>query len=75
LFENGSQVELRVRQVLVAAVQQLPSGGEDRRVALAGLYDPTDEDRGNFALDKFKEIKTAEVRRATADKIARLAGE
>ena len=50
LFENCGQVELRVRQVLVTAVQKLPPGEEARRVALAGLYDPTDEDRGKFCL-------------------------
>jgi hypothetical protein len=75
LFENCGQVELRVRQVLVAAVQKLPPGEEDRRVVLAGLYDPTDEDRGSFALEKFREIKTAKVRGAIAGKIAQLAGE
>ena len=75
LFENGGQVELRVRQVLVTAVQKLPPGEEDRRIALAGLYDPTDEDRGSLAFDKFKEIKTAEVRKAIAFKIAHSAAE
>lgn len=75
LFENCGQVELRVRQVLVTAVQKLPPGEEDRRAALAGLYDPTDEDRGNSAFEKFKEIKTAEVRKAIAAKIATLAGD
>ncbi len=74
LFENCGQVELRVRQVLVRAVQNLPSGEEDRRVALAGLFDPTDEDRGDFALEKFREIKTAEVRKAIAAKIGQLPG-
>jgi hypothetical protein len=61
--------------VLVTAVQKLPPGEEDRRVALARLYDPTDEDRGSFALDKFREIKTAEIRKAIAAKIANLAGD
>jgi hypothetical protein len=75
LFENCDQVERRVRQVLVTAVQKLPPREEDRRVALAGLYDPTDEDRGNFAFDKFREIKTTEVRKTIAAKIARLTGE
>jgi hypothetical protein len=75
LFQNCGQVELRVRQVLVAAVQNLPPGEEDRRVTLAGLYDPTDDDRGNSAFEKFREIKTTEVRKAIAAKIARLAGE
>jgi hypothetical protein len=75
LIENCGQVELRARQVLVTAVQKLPPGEEDRRVALAGLYDPTDEDRGSFAFEKFREIKTAEVRKAIAAKIADLAEE
>jgi hypothetical protein len=75
LFENCDQVERRVRQVLVTAVQKLPPGEADRRAALAGLYDPTDEDRGNFAFDKFREIKTAEVRKAIAAKIERSVGE
>jgi hypothetical protein len=74
LLENCGQIELRVRQVLVTAVQQLPPGEEDRRIALVRLYDPTDEDRGSVAFERFREIKTGEVRRATADKIARLAG-
>jgi hypothetical protein len=74
LLENCGQIELRVRQVLVTAVQQLPPGEEDRRLALVKLYDPTDEDRGSVAFEKFREIKTPQVRRATADKIARLAG-
>jgi len=47
LFDKCDQVELRLRQVLVTAVQKLPPGEEDRRVALAELYDPTDEDRGS----------------------------
>jgi hypothetical protein len=75
LFENWGQVEFRVRQALATAVQRLPPGEEDRRVALVELYDPTDEDRGNVAFQKFKEIKTAKVRRATAAKIAQIAVE
>ena len=75
LLENCRQIELRVRNVLVTAVQKLPPGEEDRRAVLAGLYDPSDEDRGSFAFEKFREIKTAEVRKAIAAKIAQLAGE
>jgi hypothetical protein len=75
LLENCGQVELRVRQILFTAVQKLPPGEKDRRVALAGLYDLTDEDRGSFAWEKFREIKTAEVRKKVATKIAQLAGE
>jgi hypothetical protein len=64
-----------VRQVLVAAVQNLPADEEQHRRALAAIYDPTDEDRGNAAFDKFHEIKTTDVRKAIAGKIARFAGE
>jgi hypothetical protein len=74
LLEYCGQVELRVRQVLLTAVQKLPHGEEDRRVALAGLYDPTDEDRGSFAVEKFREIKGSDVRKTIAAKIAQLAG-
>jgi hypothetical protein len=75
LSENCRELELRLRQVLVAAVRTVPPGEEDRRVALAGLYDPTDEDRGSFAVEKFREIKTPGVRKAIAAKIAELAGQ
>jgi len=75
LFESCSEVELRVRQILVAAVQGLPSGEDNRRVALAGLYDPTDEDRGTSAFERFREIKTVAVRKDIAGKIAHLASE
>lgn len=75
LFEHCGQVELRVRQVLRIAVQKLPLGENDRRLALAGLYDLTDADRGDSAFEKFKEIKTAEVRKTIATRIAQLAGE
>jgi hypothetical protein len=75
LVQNYDKIELRVRQILVAAVHNLPAGEEDRRAALAGLYDPTDEDRGSLAFEKFREIRTAEVRKAIATRITRLAGE
>jgi hypothetical protein len=74
LFDNCEQVELRVRQVIVAAVQNLPPREEDRRAALARLYDPPDEDRGRYAFEKFREIKTGSVREEIAAKIARLIG-
>jgi hypothetical protein len=74
LFENSVQLELRVRELLLTAVQKLPPGEVDRRRGLAGLYDPTDEDRAGFALEKFREVKNAEVRKALAAKIAELAG-
>lgn len=72
LFDNCGQVELVVRRVLTAAVQALPPQEDDRRAFLAGLHDPTDEDRGNFVLDKFREIKTDAVRKTVAGKIAQL---
>lgn len=75
LFQNCGQVEVRVRQVLVTAVQKLPPREAERRLILAGLYDPADEDRGSFAVEKFREIKSAEVRKAIAVKIANLAEE
>lgn len=74
LFENCGSIELRVRQVLTAAVQQLPAGEEERRVFLAGLYDPTDEDRGDYVVAKFGEVKALKVRKAVAAKIARSGG-
>ncbi len=74
LDANCVQLELLVRQILVAAVQNLPRGEEDRTAALAGLYDLTDEDRGRRAFERFKEIKTAEVRKAIVAKIALLDG-
>lgn len=73
LIENCGQIELRVRQVLVAAVRTVPTDEGERRTMLAALYDPADEDRGIFVFDKFSEIRTAEVRTAIAAKIARLA--
>jgi hypothetical protein len=75
LLENCGQVELRVRQLLVTAVQKIPAGEQDRLAALAGLYDLTDADRGNFAFEKFRDIKTADVRKTIAARIAQLAGE
>ena len=69
LFENCRQIELRVRQILVKAVQTLPPEPEGRGRTLAALYDPTDEDRGNIVLDKFREIKDPAVRKALAAKI------
>lgn len=72
LLENCGLLEVRVRQVLVTAVQKLPAVEDGRRLVLAGLYDPADEDRGSFAFEKFREIKSAEVRKAIAAKIAQL---
>jgi hypothetical protein len=74
LIENCGQLELRVRQILVAAVQLIPASDEERRTMLAALYDPTDQDRGEFVLQKFQEIRTEGVRKAIATKIGRLTG-
>jgi hypothetical protein len=74
LLKNCAQLELRVRQILVTAVQTLPPGDDERRAALSAIYEPTDDDRGEFALQKFQEIKSADVRRSTAARIARIAG-
>lgn len=53
-FENSLRMERIVRGVLRSAVETLPPGKDDRRAALAVLYDPTDHDRGNSALERFK---------------------
>lgn len=75
LIENHAQLELKVRRILLTAVRKLPPGKEDRQRVLAGLYDPTDEDRGNFVLERFNGIKTAEAKKAVAARIAELVGE
>lgn len=72
LLENCGHLELRVREILTTAVQSLPPVENDRRVFLSRLYDPSDEDRGNFALEKFREIKTEAVRKTIAEKIGML---
>lgn len=74
LLTAWDQIELRMRQILVAAVKKLPPRDQDRRKALAGLYDLTDEDRGEFAVQKFRDIKSSSVRKLFATKIADLAG-
>jgi hypothetical protein len=74
LIENCRNLELPVRQVLTAAVQNVPAEEADRRTMLAALYDPTDENRGDFALQKFQEIRTDPVKKAIAEKIAKLVG-
>lgn len=70
LYDNWGTIELRVRQVLTAAVRELPPAENARRAALAALYDLTDDDRGSFAFEKFREIRTAAVRNAIASRIA-----
>jgi hypothetical protein len=72
LIENCAQIEGHLRQVLVAAVQNVPAEEAERRTMLAGLYDPADEDRGEFALQKFQEIRTDPVRIAIAEKIGKI---
>jgi hypothetical protein len=72
LTENWRQFELRVRQVLVAAVQSVPADDTERCKILAALYDPTDDDRGESALHKFREIRTEVVRKNVGEKIGRL---
>lgn len=74
LTENSAQLERRVREILVAAVRELPPSEKDRRLALAALWDPKDEDRENSVLNKFAEIKNVELRKTIAAKIAKLAG-
>jgi hypothetical protein len=74
LSDNWDQIDIRMRQILVAAVTQLPPDDEGRRKALSGLYDLTDKDRGDFVLEKFKEIKSSDVRKLTAAKITESAG-
>ncbi len=73
LLKNSREIELRVREILVAALLQPPSQ-ENRRNSLARLYDVADADRGNFVVEKFKEIKAAEVRNAILAEITRLVG-
>lgn len=71
LVGNCPDIEFRVRSVLVAAVQRLPATEADRRVALAALFDVTDDDRGRSLVDKFNEIKTPSVRATVAAHIAK----
>jgi Apea-like HEPN len=73
LIENCGQIESRIRQALVAAVQNVPAVEAERKEMLANLYDPSDDDRGDFAVQKFRDIKGAEVRKNTAREISRLA--
>jgi hypothetical protein len=72
LIQNCLKVEHRVRQVLRTAVQTLPANEAERRAALVQIYDLTDDDRGAEALDKFKKIKTPEVKERIAVEILKL---
>ena len=69
LLDNCSEVELCIRQVLVAAVQQMPSGEEDHHKFLTELFDISDEDRGEATMQKFREIVTDPVRQDVMAKI------
>jgi len=39
---------------------------------LSALYDPADNERGEFALQKFQEIRTDPVRKVIAEKIGKI---
>jgi hypothetical protein len=72
LIQNCAEVEQRVRQVLTSAVQKLPADETSRRAALIQIYDASDDDRGSEALQKFKRIKTSEVREQITVEILKL---
>jgi hypothetical protein len=72
LYENSGEVERLVRRILAAAVLKLPAGEKERTTALARLYDPTDQDRADLAFEKFKAIRSPNIRKGTADRIAKL---
>jgi hypothetical protein len=72
LEQNRGEIERRVRQVLIVAVQQEPSDENGRKSFLRALFDVTDIKRGEYALQVFKEIETQEVRNSTAAEIERL---
>jgi hypothetical protein len=73
LIQNSAGLEDCVRRVLVAALRRLPPSDADRCAVLRSLFDPTDQDCGKSAIEKFKEIKTDPVRIATAKEIAGMA--
>ena len=75
VYDNQGQLETRIREILRAAVRRLPPGNEDRRMALVELYDITDDDRGAFVVEKFREIKSPDVRISTLASMRKLAGE
>jgi Apea-like HEPN len=72
LKENSREVELRVRQVLISTAQQTPPDDDGRTTFLQSLFDVTDEKRGEFAVQMFRQIKTEDVRSTTATQIAKL---
>jgi hypothetical protein len=69
LLANWRQIEVRMRQILVAGVTKFPPDEEGRRKALSALYDLTDADRSDSVLERFREIKSSEVKKLTAAKI------
>jgi hypothetical protein len=73
LSNHSVEIERRVRDILAAAIRFLPSGEQERGEKLAELYAPTDEERGRFALDKFRKIQTDEVRKTVSESIAKMA--
>ncbi len=73
LINNYAEIELRMRQVLKAAVIGLPPDKDDRRKALSDLYDPTEDDRRKSVVQSFGEIKSKHVRKSTVSEIAVLA--
>lgn len=72
LIETFREVEQRVREVLVAGIRAIPADEAERRKMLANLYDPADDERGEFVLQKFHEIRTEVVRNVIADKVSQL---
>jgi len=74
LEQNWNEVERRVRQILIEAVQQSPKDDNDRKRFLRTVFDVTDLKRGDYALQVFKEIETPEVRNSTAARIESFKG-
>jgi len=72
LRQNRDDVELRMRQVLIAALERIPADDPDRTEFLQSVFEVPDEKRGEFVLQKFREIQTQTVRKSTATEIVRL---
>jgi hypothetical protein len=72
LKQNSREIERRVRQVLVAAVQQAPPDDDGRAAFLRNLFDVIDAKRGEYVLQVFQKIETEEVRKTTAAQITKL---
>jgi hypothetical protein len=69
LFENSRLIELRVRQVLVNAVQKVPANPDERIKVLRNLFDPSDADREAFVIQKFQELQSDASRKAVLDRL------